>query len=64
MNKQEALIAMEEGKKVSHMYFTPEEWVTIDNGDFLFEDGVRCTFEEFWAYRSDEYWTTDWRLWE
>jgi len=62
MTKQEAIKAMHEGKKVTHMYFHREEWVTIKNGQILLEDGVRCSEEEFWKWRSDYWWDKDWKL--
>lgn len=43
MTKQEAITAMREGKKVTHRYFSSNEWMTFDNdGKILLEDGVKC----------------------
>lgn len=58
MNKHEAIKAMESGKKVSHEYFSDDEWMTIDHNDnqILFEDGCRCSQEEFWSIRQEKGW--------
>lgn len=58
MNKQEAILAMKEGKKVIHRDFAPNEWMTIKEGMMILEDGViipyaTCTPDEFWKYRTD-----------
>ena len=58
MTKEEAIKAMSEGKKVRHIFFSPKEWMTqLPNGDYLLEDGVICSPEEFWQWRTD----TEWR---
>lgn len=62
MTKLEALKAMQEGKKVTHRFFSPNEWMTIDNGKILLEDGVRCTIEEFFHFRSDNLWENGFEL--
>lgn len=64
MNKQEAIQAMLEGKKVTHLYFSNDEWVTMENGQILLEDGVRCSPNEFWRWRTDAMWETDWSIYE
>ena len=62
MTKQEAIQSMREGNKLTHYYFSPEEWVTIENGKMLFEDGVRCDISEFWKYRTVSGWNTGWSI--
>jgi len=64
MNKQEAIQAMLEGKKVTHRYFTDDEWVTMENGKIVFEDGIRCSPEEFWKWRTEECFETDWSIYD
>jgi len=64
MNKQEAIQAIKEGKKVTHIYFSPDEWVTLTpSGLYKFEDGVVCTSQFFWFDRKDVMWETDWTIW-
>jgi hypothetical protein len=61
MTKTEAIQAMKEGKKVTHRYFTPDEWATMVNDQIVLEDGVKCTPKEFWYCRNtpnfDNYWS-------
>lgn len=41
MTSQEALQALEEGKKLSHRFFGKDEWmVQNDNRSYEFEDGA------------------------
>jgi hypothetical protein len=56
MTKQEAIQAMQQGKKVTHQYFTPDEWMTMEDGLIILEDGVRCKPFEFWQWRNSEKW--------
>lgn len=65
MTKAEAIVQMEKGIKMTHKYFTPEEWVYIGaNGLYVLEDGVECTPSEFWKWRQNEYWNADWNFWQ
>lgn len=62
MSRTEAIKVMREGKKVTHKYFSPEEWATQDNGQILLEDGVRCSPAEFWKYRQSPIFDNDWEI--
>jgi len=63
MNKNEAILAMREGKKVRHDYFSPDEWMTMTpDGKILLEDGVICSQKEFWQWRVEKQWDTGWEL--
>ena len=67
MNKQEAILAMKEGKKVRYKNFSSDERMSqLPNGDYLLEDGVipavTCTPEEFWKYRTDSHWDDGYEL--
>jgi hypothetical protein len=53
MSKEEAIQAMKEGKKVTHRFFSSDEWMTIENGFLLLEEGVRISLEDFFNFRSD-----------
>ena len=64
MTKEEAIVEMAKGVKMSHRNFTPEEWIYIGaNGKYVLEDGVECSASEFWVWRKDEYWNTGWEHW-
>lgn len=62
MTKLEAIDAMIAGQKVTHRYFSANEWITIENGKMLLEDGVRCSQTEFWRWRTDESWNDGYSL--
>lgn len=64
MTKIEALQAMREGKKVTHCYFQPHEWMTIQNGMILLEDGVTITIDEFYNIRNQDSWDSEYSLYE
>jgi len=62
MNKIEALKALQYGKKLTHHWFSPNEWVIEDQGKYIFEDGCQCHDFEFWADRTDESWNRGWSI--
>ena len=62
MNKQEGIHAMQEGKKVTHRYFTPNEWMTMKEGMIVLEDGGVCPPDEFWQWRIDPVWNDEYEL--
>lgn len=64
MNKAEAIEKMQSGIKMPHTSFSQEEWVTMNNGQILLEDGVKCSPEEFWKWRTGQAWDNDWSIWE
>lgn len=64
MTKTEALEAMKMGKKVTHRYFSADEWMTIENGLILLEDGVKCSITEFFKWRTDASWNDGYSLYE
>jgi hypothetical protein len=63
MNRYEAAQALKAGKKLTHRYFTPEEWVMgIEDDTYLLEDGVRCSPAEFWKWRQHSAFDNDWKI--
>lgn len=62
LNKQEAIEAMKQGKKVRHYYFGNHEWMTMKEYMIYFEDGVRVTAHEFWQDRIGEGWETGYSI--
>jgi hypothetical protein len=60
MTKNEAICAMRNGKRMTHKWFTEEEWATIEGDTIVFENGCQCSFDEFWRLRSDDSWLNDW----
>lgn len=63
MTRQEAISLMMSGKKLTHTYFQSNEWVTInEKGNYLFEDGVELSSNEFLAFRTADEWNYGWEL--
>lgn len=70
MTKAEAITEMLKGNKVTHTYFTDEEWVAITEETrnshvrkYTTEDGVEMSETEFWKYRLIDGWYEGWELW-
>jgi hypothetical protein len=65
MTKEEAIQAMKEGKRVTHHWFSPTEWMEgFGRKDYRFEDGVVCSYNEFWRWRDDASWEDGWSVFE
>jgi len=62
MTRFEAAQALKEGKKVTHRYFSPDEWVKGDGDKYLFENEGRCTPAEFWKYRQITGFDNGWEI--
>jgi hypothetical protein len=62
MKKSEAIEAMKNGKKVTHELFTKDEWMTMDKGLIVLEDGVKRPSSEFWKYRDGDAWVNGYSL--
>lgn len=62
MDKTAAIKAMKEGKKITHRYFTPDEWMTMQKGMIVLEDGVVCAPNEFWNWRTAPTWNDGYEL--
>ena len=62
MTKQEAIIAMQNGIKLTHKNFSSDEWIREKIGMYEFEDGCLCDFEEFWQFRQGSAWEKDWEV--
>jgi len=63
MTKQEAILAMQQGKKVTHRHFGDGEWATMnEQGKITFEDGASIDSTLFWKDRSDSSFNEDWSL--
>jgi hypothetical protein len=65
MTRYEAAQALKEGKKLTHKYFTPDEWVKGDGvGYYRTEENVRCTAAEFWKWRQSPIFDNDWEIYK
>lgn len=63
MDQKQAILEMKKGKKVTHKNFCKGEWMTIDNGLIVFEDGTTCDQIDFWRWRIDNTWITGYSIW-
>lgn len=65
MTKNEALVKMMDGVKMTHAYFQPEEYITLDpkTMNVIYEDGEAQSFKSFWRPRQNEGWQKNWREW-
>lgn len=59
MTKQEAYKAMQDGNKISHIYFGRDEYLYIDS-DGVIREEAGINFEAGWEMRSDPDWQTGW----
>jgi len=48
MTFEEAKVLARQGIKMTHVYFTPEEYITMRGNIFIFEDGCEI-FAHEWA---------------
>ena len=60
MSKEEAIKMMGKGKRMTHSYFSKDEWVTYWQGSALFEDSVRMPINQFLADRQQKGWNEGW----
>jgi len=70
MTATEALLALYEGRKVTHRFFTDEEYIYMKNHDIYTEEGYNMgtVFDDFWQRRGgpggDDSWAKDWSIYE
>lgn len=63
MNISEAVTIMKRERKLTHPYFSPHEWVTINKeGLYEMEDGATIDGRIFWNDRSGKGWAKDWEV--
>ncbi len=65
ITKDEAIMIMKHGGKVTHEYFSPGEWVTMKNNfTVVTEEGYEISETEFWQYRSNPNFEKGWSILE
>lgn len=60
MNRIDAKEAMVDGKKITHRFFDPEEFLYMKGFDVFDETGR--LFNEGWEMRKGNLWETDWSI--
>lgn len=61
-SKDEAVALMKQGKKLTHRYFSDDEWITMVGNIIRMELGQECWASEFWRDRQGAAWESDWSL--
>jgi len=70
MTRDEALQVMIDGEKVTHRFFSSDEYIYMVAQNIFTEDGVDCgtPYQDFWVERGGrlggEAWLTDWEIFE
>lgn len=63
MKKAEAMVLMMEGKKVTHRFFSKDEYITMNKEGFIIdENNYKLDPVEFWHYRTGKDWFDGWEL--
>lgn len=71
MNRHEAKLALSEGKKITHAYFSKGEYVYLEcinpntipvKYECVFEDGTTQEEREFWELRKGSQWDNGWEI--
>jgi hypothetical protein len=62
LTKQEAIQSMKEGKRVTHFFFSDNEWMTMDGDKIVTEEGYRHDANEFWSYRTGSQWDSGYSI--
>jgi hypothetical protein len=65
LSKDQAIEKMQEGKKVTHVSFTDDEFIVGVDGNMLDETGINfgpIRTTEFWDYRKGPEWETNWLI--
>jgi hypothetical protein len=64
LTKEQAIALMKQGKKLTHRYFSDDEWITMRGNMIVMENGCSCWNNLFWQDRQGEKWETDWSLYD
>jgi hypothetical protein len=64
MTKEEAQQAAMIGKKITHEYFAPHEYVTVTGKVFFDENNWQLDWDDFWNIRNCGRWETGWEIYK
>ncbi len=62
MTKSEAIKAMREGVKVTHRYFTNDEFIKMESNKIIDENDCILCPDEFWSYRTNAWFDSGWSI--
>lgn len=60
LTKDQAIAALNAGKKVHHRYFMKGDYIFLEEGVITAEDGHKHV--EYWAFRTHKDWNTNWGI--
>lgn len=63
MTREEAYQAMQHGEKITHQYFSSNEYYEIKNGRIVAEDGVKHT-TIFWSEDQNDWRKDGWEIYK
>ena len=61
MTKEDAIIAMHKGEKVTHRFFSEGEYIYMKDGKIHDEKDYNID-SEFWQHRNKPEWEIDWSI--
>jgi len=67
MNKEEAIAALADGKRIVHKTFTELQWIHSfkeSKTHYMWQDGSVVQATEFWKYRKGKEWGDGWSIQE
>lgn len=62
MTKKEAILAMKLGERVTHEYFSHDEYIRMEENHIIDEKGGKLDPLRFWAYRTDTGYDFGWSV--
>lgn len=63
MTRQEAIQAMKEGRNIRHRFFSPNEFIYMnEEGRIVLTEGYTVDSREFWYYRGGVHWEDGWEI--
>lgn len=64
MTKDEIIIKLKEGYKVTHTYFSKEEYIQLIGNKLIDEKGYILPWNEFWSFRNARMFELGWELYD
>lgn len=62
MTIEEAKTAISKGEKVTHNYFSSDEFITMKGGVLIDENDYYLDWDEFWLLRDTVNWKNGWEI--
>lgn len=59
-SRQEAILLMKQGVKMTHVNFSDNEWITIQGNKIFTEEGYKHDTVMFWYYRAGKAFNDGW----